>query len=88
MVAIQIRDVPKGTRDELAARARENGQSLQSFLLDVLIREATASHHRRLLAAWARSPLVQGSEQFDTSAYIRQMREEREQELVRRADHG
>jgi hypothetical protein len=36
MVALQIRDVPEELRDKLAAIARERGQSLQSYLLDVV----------------------------------------------------
>ena len=33
MPSITIRDVPKETRDALAARAAKNGQSLQEYLL-------------------------------------------------------
>lgn len=33
MPSITIRDVPKETRDILAARAAQNGQSLQEYLL-------------------------------------------------------
>lgn len=33
MPAITIRDVPAGVRNELAARAARNGQSLQQYLL-------------------------------------------------------
>ncbi|MCQ4081828.1 hypothetical protein NGB36_14730 [Streptomyces sp. RB6PN25] len=36
MVALQIRDVPEDLRDKLTAIARERGQSLQSYLLDVV----------------------------------------------------
>ena len=50
----------------------------------MLTREATGSHHRRLLAAWLRAPLVMASDEFDTAGYLRQIREEREQELARR----
>ena len=84
MVAIQIRDVPDATRDELAAQAKARGQSLQAYLLDVLTERADRGHNQRLLTEWARNPLVTGSEPFDTVAYVRKMREEREQELVRR----
>lgn len=37
MAAITIRDVPDATRDELAARARRSGRSLQEFLRAELI---------------------------------------------------
>lgn len=49
MVALQIRDVPEEVRDTLAARARENGQSLQAFLLDIVVREASFSRNLDLL---------------------------------------
>jgi plasmid stability protein len=37
MPSITIRDVPDDTRDELAARARRSGRSLQEFLRAELI---------------------------------------------------
>lgn len=37
MVAITIRDVPAGVRDELAVRAAQAGQSLQEYLRGLLI---------------------------------------------------
>lgn len=40
MVALQIREVPESLRDRLAEIARERGQSLQSYLLDVISDEA------------------------------------------------
>lgn len=49
MVALQIRDVPEGVRDTLAARARENGQSLQGFLLSLIMREASFSKNLDLI---------------------------------------
>jgi plasmid stability protein len=36
-VAITIRDVPEGARDELAARARRSGRSLQEYLRATLV---------------------------------------------------
>lgn len=36
MVALQIRDVPEEWRDTLAAAAEARGQSLQSYLFDLL----------------------------------------------------
>lgn len=36
-VAITIRDVPDGVRDELAARAAREGKSLQEYLRGMLI---------------------------------------------------
>ncbi|WGX95918.1 hypothetical protein [Nocardioides sp. L-11A] len=40
MVALQIRDVPEEVRDVLALSARDHGQSLQAYLLDLVTREA------------------------------------------------
>lgn len=40
MPSITIRDVPEETRDELAARARATGRSLQEYLLAELQRLA------------------------------------------------
>jgi antitoxin FitA len=37
MAAITIRDVPDATRNELAARAAQGGQSMQEFLRTTLI---------------------------------------------------
>ncbi len=37
MPSITIRDVPAGTRDELAARAASSGRSLQEYLRQQLI---------------------------------------------------
>jgi plasmid stability protein len=36
-VSITIRDIPEGTRDELAARAASSGRSLQEYLRRELI---------------------------------------------------
>ncbi|MGE5830456.1 MAG: hypothetical protein ACM30G_19135 [Micromonosporaceae bacterium] len=36
MVALQIRDVPADVRDTLAAQARARGQSLQTYLLELV----------------------------------------------------
>ena len=37
MVAVTVRDVPDKVRDELAARAARQGQSLQEYLRSLLI---------------------------------------------------
>jgi plasmid stability protein len=37
MVAVTVRDVPDEVRDELAARAAREGQSLQEYLRSLLI---------------------------------------------------
>lgn len=40
MVAVTIRDVPDGVRDELAARAARAGKSLQEYLRGLLVEAA------------------------------------------------
>lgn len=49
-MAVTIRDVPDEVRDLLAEQARARGQSLQSFLLTVLRRQAAFSQNRQILA--------------------------------------
>jgi hypothetical protein len=49
MVALQIRDFPEEVRDILAARARENGQSLQGLLLSLVVREAAFARNVDLI---------------------------------------
>lgn len=53
MVALQIRDVPEAVRDELAARARTQGQSLQALLLRLVEDEAQRSRNLALLERFA-----------------------------------
>ena len=49
MSYLQIRDVPDAVRDVLADRAREKGQSLNMYLRDVVIREASFVNNRALI---------------------------------------
>jgi len=49
MVALQIRDVPDDVRDTLAELARVRGQSLQAFLLSIVVTEARRSANAALL---------------------------------------
>lgn len=50
MAVLTIRDVPDDVREALGRDAQERGQSLQSFLLGVLKRQATYSRNRQLLS--------------------------------------
>ena len=55
MVALQIRDVPEAVRDILNERARASGQSLQSYLREVVLREASFANNAAVLdgiATW------------------------------------
>lgn len=49
MVALQIREVPDDIRQALADRAAERGQSLQSYLLNLITDEARRSTNLTLL---------------------------------------
>lgn len=50
MVSVTIRHVPDATRDELAARASRKGQSLQEYLLAVVVDAAERPDVAALLA--------------------------------------
>lgn len=65
MVALQIRDVPDEVRDALAERARQEGQSLQAYLLRVVLREASFARNQALvagLAGWTSGTGVTGDD--------------------------
>ena len=53
MVALQIRDVPDEVRDTLAELARVRGQSLQAFLLSMVVNEARRSANAALLECFS-----------------------------------
>ncbi|WP_322753780.1 MULTISPECIES: hypothetical protein [unclassified Frankia] len=50
-VAVTIREVPEDVRDALGAYARQQGQSLQGFLLGLLTRQARFARNQGILAA-------------------------------------
>jgi antitoxin FitA len=51
MATIQIRDVPEDAYEVIRRRARASGQSLQSYMRDVVIDFATAPTAAEILAA-------------------------------------
>lgn len=53
-VAVTIRDVPEDVRDALGQYARQQGQSLQGFLLGLLTRQARFAQNQAILAAVGR----------------------------------
>jgi len=53
MVALQIRDVPDEVRQALAVRAAAQGQSLQSFLLALVSKEAARAANLAMLQSFA-----------------------------------
>ncbi|MEX0581309.1 MAG: hypothetical protein WD228_09420, partial [Mycobacterium sp.] len=50
MVAVTVRDVPDTVRDELAARAARQGQSLQEYLRSLLVNVAEKPTVEEVLA--------------------------------------
>jgi hypothetical protein len=60
-VVLTIRDVPDEVRDLLAQEARERGQSLQSFLLYVLRRQADYGLNRQILVEIDKDLLAGGA---------------------------
>jgi hypothetical protein len=79
MVAIQVRDVPEGVRDALAAEARRRGQSLQLFLAEVLEREAASARNLAWLRDAARGSRAAAAGGRDM---IRETWEERDQAIA------
>ncbi len=53
-VAVTIRDVPEDVREALGTYARQQGQSLQGFLLGLLTRQARFARNQGILAAVGR----------------------------------
>lgn len=49
MAYLQIRDVPDDVRGVLAERAAERGQSLNMYLREVVLREASFARNRALI---------------------------------------
>lgn len=58
-VSLQIRNVPEDVRDSIAKLAAEQGQSVQSYLLNLVQREAQLSRNAEIfdLTAHLRKPL-------------------------------
>lgn len=75
MVAIQVRDVPEGIRDDLARAARSRGQSLQVFLREVLETEARKSRNREFLRGMTPVPVTAELSGDEIAALIRRGRE-------------
>lgn len=81
---ITIRDVSDEVRDQLAASARDRGQSLQAFLSGVLLREAGFRANRTLLDGIEAS-LEDDGDRRDTPDIVMTLAEER---AVRDDRHG
>ncbi len=77
MPSVTIRDVPARTRDELAARARRRGQSLQEYLRTMLVEQADGTDLQDWLAAVRRRVHETGSS-LSAGDILRARDEERE----------
>jgi plasmid stability protein len=69
MVAITIRDVPDETRNELAARAAQAGQSLQEYLRALLVATADKPTTRDVIAR-ARARVDASGVRLDAAAIL------------------
>lgn len=67
-VAVTVRDVPEDVRDTLAQYARQQGQSLQAFLLGVLTRQSRYARNQQVLAAVEDELAVSGGAGADAPA--------------------
>jgi antitoxin FitA len=69
MVAVTIRDVPDGVRDELAARAARAGKSLQEYLRGLLVEAADKPTVEEVLAR-ARARVTATGVRIDAAATL------------------
>lgn len=69
MVAVTIRNVPEQVRDELAARAAREGQSLQEYLRSLLVNVAGKPTVGEVLAR-ARSRVAATGVRLDPAATV------------------
>jgi plasmid stability protein len=70
MVAVTIRDVPEEVRDELAARAARQGQSLQEYLRSLLVNVADKPTVGEVLSR-ARARVTATGVRIDPAATVR-----------------
>ena len=61
-VSLQIRNVPEDVRDRLAERAKDQGKSVQAYLLELVEREARFGQNAAMFdrTAPARKPIPPG----------------------------
>ena len=85
MVALQIRDVPDDVRQTLADRAAARGQSLQAFLLTLVVDEARRSTNLKLLERFTEREDGSRLSVAEAAAALDEARAEREASLTRSA---
>lgn len=85
-MTLTIRDVPDDVREALTLDARERGQSLQAYLLDLLQREAGFRRNRDLIAEIRRNLALGGGAHLgpdDAAEAVRAARAERDEAILR-----
>ncbi|MGL5818688.1 MAG: FitA-like ribbon-helix-helix domain-containing protein [Phycicoccus sp.] len=83
-VALQIRNVPEDVRDVLADRARREGRSLQSVLLEIVEQEAGRSRNAGILASFRNRSDGSRVGPDETASEIAAMRRSRDETLQQR----
>jgi antitoxin FitA len=78
MVALQIRDVPEDVRDALAAQAKARGQSLQSYLLELMETQAQRLRNTAVLDRFAGRSDGSRSLPGETSTELAEQRAQRD----------
>jgi len=73
MAAVQVRSVPEEVRETLVREARRRDQSLQTYLMEVLQREARSAKNLEWLRSWKPLGVLPGA---SSAELIRQGRRE------------
>ena len=81
MVALQIRDVPDDVRDALVAQARQPGQSLQAYLLDLVRQQAQRANNAVLLGRFSGRDDGIRTAPGEVAGLVTELRQAREQGL-------
>jgi plasmid stability protein len=84
MKNVQVRNVPERVHKVLRRRAAEAGQSLQEYLLQMLEESAGQLSVKEVFDRVRKRSGGVTDPNFDSAELIRQIREEREEELYQR----
>ncbi|MCY4632839.1 MAG: hypothetical protein OXE75_18420 [bacterium] len=78
MATIQIRHVPSDVHTKLRVRAASGGQSLQQYMLDVILKHADLPTAEELLARRRAQALALGETDLDPEMIVEIIRADRE----------
>lgn len=73
-VLVQVRDVDERVRDELKAAAKASKQSLNTFLRDVLEREARTQQRKAVIARLQKRGVIKLPKGMSAAAVVRDAR--------------